>query len=115
MFVKGPNGMTVAEPTMAAWDKVYKALQGRVERNQFTGRLLSDKVSRKTPINRLPRAALCAAMSWAALAPGGTWPCVRRASMCPLSKPTVAATIKVLASKRYRGQRAGDYRAPVTR
>jgi hypothetical protein len=58
VFREGPNGMTVAEPTMAAWDKVYKALQGQVERNQFTGRPLSDKVSpQNANINRA-RAAL---------------------------------------------------------
>ena len=45
VFREGPNGLTVAEPTMATWDKVYKALQGQVERNQFTGRPLPDTQS----------------------------------------------------------------------
>jgi hypothetical protein len=58
VFREGPNGLTVAEPTMAAWDKVYKSLQGQVERNQFTGRPLPDNQSpMNAGINRA-RAAL---------------------------------------------------------
>lgn len=58
VFREGPNGLTVAEPTMATWDKVYKALQGEVERNQFTGRPIPDTQSRGNfNVNRA-RAAL---------------------------------------------------------
>lgn len=58
VFAEGDGGrMTMLEPTMEAWDRVYKSMQARVERDPITGKVKPDSQSpMNANINRARRA-----------------------------------------------------------